>query len=516
MQAGSEAVIHIGGRGFERFQAHAGLSVQDGLRIAPGSVSFRVYFDDETTPAFDSGVLTTNNGSAFVDLEVTGVSKVRLVTAGNAVGDWVDAKFLSSEIPAQRVISEFDAFLVQSGGLPRLPSEVQVDVGTGELAMFRVEWPAIDAGMFTLTGGETSDIVTIYGNVAGTTNGVARMRVIINYQEALETPDFAGRLVSYRILDDFNRAVLGTGTHTNLSNMNAANRSNTSIIGSHADISFQRVANRATNGWHGSIWPSSNPVAAGRHVTFVAPPNLKRFVLRQSSIYTSPWTANAMRQEYGDEYLIISTSVDGVTFTPFNAWVQTPDHMGPNRRDHRLYTAIEDVPEGTRYLRVTFPRFMVGDAHATLQPTTPNTTHYRLTEVTFIGGLDTIDVSIDRIGEEIVGAFRVPNLGLESKDVACVLALYDADGRLKEVITETITVEPGTVGIAELRMPFSEGLVRAFVWDADTLVPLVGDFQATFEADPGPEAEGETEDEAEASNGAEVREDELEDELEAE
>ncbi|MCL2165205.1 MAG: Ig-like domain-containing protein, partial [Oscillospiraceae bacterium] len=429
-QAGAEVVIDIAGKGYERFQAYVGLSVQNGLRNAPGSVAFKVFFDDETMPEYESPVLTSENGSVFVDLEVTGINKIRLVTVGsgaNDLGDWADAKFLSSNIAVNGVILKDDAYIVQSGAVPVLPTEAQVDVGAGELGKFKVVWPTVTAAMFTLPNGVTSDIVTLYGDIAGTTNGVAKMNVVINYQNATADPSFAAKIGSYRLLDDFNRAAITT-TSTAVANLTATNRAYTSIQGGHANVNIQKVASYATNGWYTSIWPNTNTSATDlRYVTFVAPPDLKRFVVRNSSTYASPWSANASRQEYGDEDLIISTSPDGTTFTPFTSWVKTNDSMGPNRRDHRLYTATADVPEETRYLRVTFPRFMVGST-AAAGSTTANTTDYRLTEMTYIGGEDTFNATIRKVGDEIAGVYTVPNTSNETQEVLCILALYDKAG----------------------------------------------------------------------------------------
>ncbi len=78
---------------------------------APGAVSFEVYLDNDTKPVFTSGTMTRANEAMLVDVDVTGASKISLVTKSESgdpevdLADWVDAKFLSAHVVVDKIMT---------------------------------------------------------------------------------------------------------------------------------------------------------------------------------------------------------------------------------------------------------------------------------------------------------------------------------------------------------------------------------------------------------------------------
>ncbi|MDR1157570.1 MAG: discoidin domain-containing protein [Oscillospiraceae bacterium] len=70
------------------------------------------------------------------------------------------------------------------------------------------------------------------------------------------------------------------------------------------------------------------------------------------------------------------------------------------------------------------------------------------------------------------GAYSIFNAKDEALDVLCILAAYDADGRLVNVSRKTLGVDPWGFGDQVVELPSDGAFVRAFLWDANTLAPL--------------------------------------------
>jgi chitodextrinase len=95
VHAGSELVYPLDGT-FTRFKADVG--IDDYVTAGQASVVFDVYLDQATTPAFRSGTMRASSATTSVDVDLTGVRRLRLVVtdAGDGVGydhaDWADAR----------------------------------------------------------------------------------------------------------------------------------------------------------------------------------------------------------------------------------------------------------------------------------------------------------------------------------------------------------------------------------------------------------------------------------------
>ena len=49
-------------------------------QVNPSSVTFKVYLDDATEPAWKSGVMGSQTPAKKISLDITGVKKIKLVT----------------------------------------------------------------------------------------------------------------------------------------------------------------------------------------------------------------------------------------------------------------------------------------------------------------------------------------------------------------------------------------------------------------------------------------------------
>ena len=92
VHADSEIVFDLNGGGYERFRSDIGLNA--GPRDS-GEVIFEVYGDGALI--YSSGLLNGNSATQFVDVDVTGVSELRLVVDGNGSinsdsANWADAR----------------------------------------------------------------------------------------------------------------------------------------------------------------------------------------------------------------------------------------------------------------------------------------------------------------------------------------------------------------------------------------------------------------------------------------
>jgi glucose/arabinose dehydrogenase len=115
----SEVVYNLAG-GFNRFVSDIGV---DDENAPGGSVVFRVFADN--VEVFNSGLMTNASATQTVNVDVTGVSQLRLVVTdgGNGNGsdhaDWADARlFADSGDPVVKVNFQLDAAPVPAGYLP--------------------------------------------------------------------------------------------------------------------------------------------------------------------------------------------------------------------------------------------------------------------------------------------------------------------------------------------------------------------------------------------------------------
>ena len=56
-----------------------------------------------------------------------------------------------------------------------------------------------------------------------------------------------------------------------------------------------------------------------------------------------------------------------------------------------------------------------------------------------------------------------------------MLAVYDADNKLVDVVYDTLSVSTSMTDTKELAVPYKEGYtVKALIWDGQTMVPIAG------------------------------------------
>ncbi|MDR1156777.1 MAG: hypothetical protein LBK75_00500 [Oscillospiraceae bacterium] len=81
-------------------------------------------------------------------------------------------------------------------------------------------------------------------------------------------------------------------------------------------------------------------------------------------------------------------------------------------------------------------------------------------------------VEINREEDTISADFTLVNHSEERLDALCILAVYDNDGVLKEVLKNQVSAEVDGMEQARIAVPFGDGLVRAFIWEDDSYIPL--------------------------------------------
>jgi len=142
-----------------------------------GSVRFQVYLDSATTPAFDSQNLTGSSATRQVNVDVTGMTTLRLVVTnggdGNAYdhADWANARLIAGSTPTTPPATPTGLTTTLAGtqAIPQI-SLVWTDVATTETA-YKVERKTGAAGTWseiaTLAAGATSYIDSM--NLAAST-----------------------------------------------------------------------------------------------------------------------------------------------------------------------------------------------------------------------------------------------------------------------------------------------------------------------------------------------------------
>lgn len=123
----SEIVVDVSALACERFQAYAAPDVE-AVSSNRSSVTFQVYADDRLV--YESGVLRRDSDAVYIDVDITGAKKLRLVAGDGGDGvnndhaDWADAKLIT-KVTAQDIADTLDAPLIQKGQttlpLPEVP-----------------------------------------------------------------------------------------------------------------------------------------------------------------------------------------------------------------------------------------------------------------------------------------------------------------------------------------------------------------------------------------------------------
>ncbi|CAM4247646.1 chitodextrinase [Paenibacillus endophyticus] len=164
--ANSEITYNLNGN-YYRFQSDIGVD-DEVLAVNNGTVTFEVWLDG--VKAYDSGIMNASTATKSIDLDVTGVSVLKLVVgdAGDGTGydhaDWANARLSSA-----------------SGGNPN-PGDTTAPSTPANLAS-----PSKTATSVNLTWGTSTDNVAVTGynvyngsTLAGTTTGASATSVTIS------------------------------------------------------------------------------------------------------------------------------------------------------------------------------------------------------------------------------------------------------------------------------------------------------------------------------------------------
>ena len=341
-KAPAEIEIDIAGRGYERFRSLVNLSTLNGGVTAPGAVAFEVYLDDGTEPVFSSGEMTCADEAMLVDVDVTGVSKIRLVTkslTGNSeedLADWVDAKFLSAHIAVDEIVTQ-QVYTADPGVASSLPDTVQARVsGIADPVDFTVEWSPVNGSMFT-----SGIVQRVYGKLEGTDGYVVAFKYITDYAEAVKAEGFREEIGKWAVEEKFDYPI-DLDAKVSLSTAGLAPRM---IYSATSNIIVENVQKY---GFGYGIYP--NNAGSGQQVVFAAP-DLQYFQILN--------VASSEDNSSGKSFTF-ETSADGVTWTAFTDVVKSEVLPGTGTESawpQRTYTSAEEArfPEGTNFLRVTYP-----------------------------------------------------------------------------------------------------------------------------------------------------------------
>ena len=84
-----------------------------------------------------------------------------------------------------------------------------------------------------------------------------------------------------------------------------------------------------------------------------------------------------------------------------------------------------------------------------------------------------VDITVS--DEDIQADFTVVNHSEDGLNAWCILASYKKDGTLSAVKQEKVSVAPNNQSKLQIRMPSYGATAKAFIWEGDTLIPLLGD-----------------------------------------
>jgi len=374
-KAPAEITIDIADKGYERFRSYVNLSLLNGGVTAPGAVSFELYLDDEKVPVFTSGKMTSADEAKLVDVDVTGVSKIRLVTKSETgdsevdLADWVDAKFLSAHIAVDGIVPS-RLYTAEAGKAPALPTTVQAKVdGIEDLVDFTVTWLSpVTSDMFAANG-----VQRIYGKLEGAdANGIVCFTYMTGYAELLKNETFYSEVGKWSTQESFAYPI-AVDAKVNLKEAGLMPK----LI--YSATSEMIVENVQKYGFGYGIYPNGN--GGARQIVFAAP-DLKYFqILNVAS------TADHSKKNFTFE-----TSADGTHWTGFTDFTKSdvlPGTGTDSAWPQRTYTSNSETsfPAGTNFLRVTYPA--------------GTTWEFNMTGITLKGGSDeaNADLASFRIGD---------------------------------------------------------------------------------------------------------------------
>jgi beta-galactosidase len=161
--ADSTTIYNLSGGNYSRFQCYVGQDQE--ISGAYDGVIFQVYLDG--TKMFDSGVMTKTTLQKFVDIDVSGVTELKLVALKNGNNsedhaDWADAVLLGGKVYDQPT-GQSVSVTTLVGKAPILPSTATLTYGSGVQLQSNVIWDAISPWKYYTTG-----TFTVNGTVAGT------------------------------------------------------------------------------------------------------------------------------------------------------------------------------------------------------------------------------------------------------------------------------------------------------------------------------------------------------------
>ena len=361
--ADSEVVYDISGKGYDRFQSYISLGFDYG-QGAQGAVVFKVYLDGEEDPAYESPVMTHATKNILVDVDVSGASKVRLVTevgipeGGEAfdeqfnLGDWCDAKFVSSNLTVQEAMPDENFFYyAELGEIPKLYDTVDVKIDEENTASFHVEWPELTSDMF-----DTASYQEIEGTVTGAKDTKVKAKVIVDYQNAILDADVLDAIGGYSISEIFNY-VDTPDAKVDIDTMEDIHEKSTLIYDWTSNLLIENCTTKEY-GFNYGVYPDPN--SANPEYLIVRAPDMKGFTVRG--------TAN--NDGYANNNFTFYTSADGKDWTEFTDYEKTVDDSREGWPS-RFYTA-DELPADTHFLKIAFP--------------TGNTWQFNLNEVYVHGG----------------------------------------------------------------------------------------------------------------------------------
>lgn len=342
-KAPAEIEIDIAGRGYERFRSYVNLSLLNGGVTAPGAVAFEVYLDDAESPAFSSGEMTSANEAKLVDVDVTGASKIRLVTKSQTgdsevdLADWVDAKFLSAHIAVDEILTT-RLYTNNAGETPTLPSTVQAKIaGVEEPVDFAVTWLSpVTSSMFA-----SGTVQRVYGKLEGANDNVVDFKFITDYDEALKSDDFYAEIGRWSAEETFDYPI-DVDAKVNLTTAGLTPK----LI--YSATSEMIVENVQKYGFGYGVYP--NRSGNSNQVVF-AVPDLHYFQILNVASTADISSNNSFTFE---------TSVNGSDWTGFTDFTKSDVLPGTGTSSawpQRTYTSNSDAvfPQGTNFLRVTYP-----------------------------------------------------------------------------------------------------------------------------------------------------------------
>ncbi|MCI8634116.1 MAG: DNRLRE domain-containing protein [Eubacterium sp.] len=420
-QAPAEIVIDIAGKGYERFRSMVNLSLVKGGVAAPGTVAFKVFLDDETQPVFSSGDMDRANEAKLVDIDVTGRSKIRLVTesksgkAEDDLADWVNARFLSAKITIDEILTP-QLNTANANEKPQLPDTVQASVaGIDEPVTFNVDWltPVSDA-MFV-----SGSVQTVYGRLEGAAENLVAFKYMVDYAKASQAEGFDGKVGAWSVTETFDYSNVALNAKVKFSDMKLTPK--LILSGSNGML----VENVQNYGFAYGIYPDPN--GGGKNVVFAAP-NLSYFQVRNVANTSS--TGN--NDISNNNSFTFETSVDGENWTAFTGFTKgdiLPDTGKGGIWAQRDYTSNEDAvfPEGTKYLRVTYPN-------------NNNTWQYNMTQIVLKGG------ESSETGDAVMAGFAIGDYaGVIDQDAKTVTLPVPSSLDITSVTPEIVVSEGASI-----------------------------------------------------------------------